>query len=304
MGCDPLPALLRHSCKVSIHAPAWGATRRIPARTSAVPGFNPRTRVGCDSTCTTTPASNTGFNPRTRVGCDQYGIKVLVIDPWFQSTHPRGVRLPYSKEVLRDMCVSIHAPAWGATHLYPEGSSRATLFQSTHPRGVRHGYPDHGAVGGGVSIHAPAWGATRRIPYPVRAMPRFNPRTRVGCDRRASRILPGRWCFNPRTRVGCDAMPKTRPRMLRGFNPRTRVGCDSFHVGTSTYHEKFQSTHPRGVRRGCWLHRRPQRPVSIHAPAWGATFAGVFIPDFLQVSIHAPAWGATVSMFYPVDSRD
>ena len=38
--------------------------------------------------------------------------------------------------------------------------------------------------------------------------------------------------------------------------------------------------------------------VSIHAPAWGATFAlgGVFLG--LKVSIHAPAWGATFTLKY------
>ena len=58
--------------------------------------------------------------------------------------------------------------------------------------------------------------------------------------------------FNPRTRVGCD------PRLCRYFcwvscfNPRTRVGCDR---------------RPAAPVAG-------QRPVSIHAPAWGATAGG------------------------------
>ena len=33
--------------------------------------------------------------------------------------------------------------------------------------------------------------------------------------------------------------------------------------------------------------------VSIHAPAWGATFATSLFGPHYQVSIHAPAWGAT-----------
>jgi hypothetical protein len=33
--------------------------------------------------------------------------------------------------------------------------------------------------------------------------------------------------------------------------------------------------------------------VSIHAPAWGATVAGDTAGDTAGVSIHAPAWGAT-----------
>ena len=36
---------------------------------------------------------------------------------------------------------------------------------------------------------------------------------------------------------------------------------------------RFQSTHPRGVRPVVVDAQRDGRPVSIHAPAWGATFA-------------------------------
>ena len=34
--------------------------------------------------------------------------------------------------------------------------------------------------------------------------------------------------------------------------------------------------------------------VSIHAPAWGATFQEWSEPVHVIVSIHAPAWGATL----------
>ncbi len=34
-------------------------------------------------------------------------------------------------------------------------------------------------------------------------------------------------------------------------------------------------------------------PVSIHAPAWGATQDSTFVFLVYEVSIHAPAWGAT-----------
>ena len=101
---------------VSIHAPAWGATQIE--------------FVGIDF--------QTGFNPRTRVGCDSVVDGVMDRVPVFQSTHPRGVRL-YQGDMhdpsenrfnprTRVGCdglarveypavdgVSIHAPAWGAT---------------------------------------------------------------------------------------------------------------------------------------------------------------------------------------------
>ena len=79
-------------------------------------------------------------------------------------------------------------------------------------------------------------------------------------------------CFNPRARVGRDDAVLKASRTLVGFNPRARVGRDALASG-------------RGALR---------KYVSIHAPAWGATYRGRRLPpNQIQVSIHAPAWGAT-----------
>ena len=77
------------------------------------------------------------------------------------------------------------------------------------------------------------------------------------------------------------------------FNPRTHMGCDlsnSFAPGTIAW---FQSTHPHGVRRYFGGILR-DRPVSIHAPTWGATRQTVQAVGCHRVSIHAPTWGATL----------
>ena len=130
-------AVDRQGLKVSIHAPAWGATRIRRLRQHLRPRFNPRARVGRD------------LSRLLRRGC------MLS----FQSTRPRGARPPLPRapkgatqrfnpraRVGRDddqahgdrsQQVSIHAPAWGATG------------------GIAHGFGQ-----GEVSIHAPAWGAT------------------------------------------------------------------------------------------------------------------------------------------------
>ena len=60
--------------------------------------------------------------------------------------------------------------------------------------------------------------------------------------------------------------------LIGGFNPRTRVGCDAAAAPTVLTAGKFQSTHPRGVRRGIAALALRDSIVSIHAPAWGATF--------------------------------
>ena len=164
--------------------------------------------------------------------------------------------------------VSIHAPAWGATN-HANIGFLYRMFQSTHPRGVRR-MP--------MLIIRQKWMFQSTHPRgvrPYRASSRhpfyhcFNPRTRVGCDRRQRFTQRGAafqsthprgvrplkirrfmlpFSFNPRTRVGCDSISLIFKRRLQSFNPRTRVGCDAME------------------KRGYI-----QRYVSIHAPAWGAT---------------------------------
>jgi hypothetical protein len=66
----------------------------------------------------------------------------------------------------------------------------------------------------------------------------------------------------------CERWQRMRPK--GGFNPRACVGRDK---GPLEGHEFLA--------------------VSIHAPAWGATFEGAAKNPVYAVSIHAPAWGAT-----------
>ena len=100
---------------VSIHASAGEATlsRCAPLRRQRC--FNPRLRGGGDTRCVARWASARSFNPRLRGGGDvrseSYGPP---IDP-FQSTPPRGRRLPRIRN-------------WSAN----------SEFQSTPPRGRRH----------------------------------------------------------------------------------------------------------------------------------------------------------------------
>ena len=98
--------------------------------------FNPRTRVGCDLKSNPRPFAKRSFNPRTRVGCDAY-VDASFDFLAFQSTHPCGVRP------------------------HPIGCVvRRLMFQSTHPCGVRLSMTQWQDMAI-VSIHAPVWGATR-----------------------------------------------------------------------------------------------------------------------------------------------
>ena len=173
------------------------------------------------------PVTLPSFNPRTRVGCDTSPATIRCRSSAFQSTHPRGVR---PRPALRPGAMSCFNPrtrvgcddgtAWEIGFAY--------AFQSTHPRGVRRNNGVQHRPVHRVSIHAPAWGATPHNTSSLLIFWSFNPRTRVGCD--APDPLPvcdGQAGFNPRTRVGCDSIARPIPWPISlSFNPRTRVGCD------------------------------------------------------------------------------
>ena len=148
----------------------------------------------------------------------------------FQSTHPRGVRRAPGWDMShRKRCVSIHAPAWGAT------MTVGSIY----------------AANSTVSIHAPAWGATRRTAATCdwdRPFQSTHPRgVRLSILSAWPRPRRG---FNPRTRVGCDP-PNTGVILRKIFlfqstHPRG-VRPDGLHKSRLIL--AFQSTHPRGVRR-------------------------------------------------------
>ena len=158
MGCDSRPPPVERRGAVSIHAPTWGATYRLPRMPPPL-RFNPRTHMGCDDRgpcrgvhhvvvsihaptwgatrrwrCCRRIADS--FNPRTHMGCD--GKANNDKRARYVSIHAPtwGATLVTQRKVLA-VKVSIHAPTWGAT-----SDTKAEHTLST------------------VSIHAPTWGAT------------------------------------------------------------------------------------------------------------------------------------------------
>ena len=144
--------------------------------------------------------------------------------------------------------VSIHAPARGATGRTLRAGA-AYRFQSTRPRGARH-------RGFSVSERTRVFQSTR-------------PR---GARRDLLRQIHILCSFNPRAREGRDVpvavMPDVPPV---SFNPRAREGRDGGWPTGSRRRGTFQSTRPRGARHVFPRINCPSLPVSIHAPARGAT---------------------------------
>ena len=282
----------RLEAKVSIHAPAWGATCVYVALWRGIIKFQSTHPRGVRPPRLRVAFYRPGFNPRTRVGCDLRLRRIVeryhqvsihapawgatptlascILSTGFQSTHPRGVRLRSTEPSTAPVMWFQSTHPRGVRPCGPARTAPCALFQSTHPRGVRLSWIPSGAWHEDVSIHAPAWGATAAglVAQAIRLVSIHAPAW--GATRPAATSPPPRRGFNPRTRVGCDRRLAVYPAQTTCFNPRTRVGCDTF--------------------TGCHVRRTP---VSIHAPAWGATAGAHVGLHEACVSIHAPAWGAT-----------
>ena len=80
--------------------------------------------------------------------------------------------------------------------------------------------------------------------------------------------------------------------MTRCFNSRTREGCDSFYPSYKSFGNRFQFTHPGGVRR-----ERPQKYNDLSCfnsrTREGCDSASKTSRRKQEVSIHAPGRGAT-----------
>ena len=237
-----------------------------------VPSFNPRTRTGCDVVAQRILDLTGGFNPRPRTGCDTLTLTLAPSLTAFQSTHPHGVRRESLRRRSNRPPVSIHAPARGATTLHSAAGQRHNVSIHAPARGATTTDVGQG-VGGTVSIHAPARGATRlRLRKPQRP-PRFNPRTRTGCDCRGVVCMAHELLFQSTHPHGVrlkgdvadthEAMfQSTHPHGVRpsvicqterpssSFNPRTRTGCDTLAF---VLKEQTAGFNPR-TRTGCdWL---------------------------------------------------
>ena len=116
--------------------------------------------------------------------------------------------------------------------------------------------------------------------------------------------------------MGCEKSHHIGRLATNCFNPRTRVGCEDDVKPLLITGNRFQSTHPCGVRSRR-LDCDSVHDVSIHAPVWGANLpsgsskiktvfqsthpCGVRTVNTANtaigiVSIHAPVWGAKIEM--------
>ena len=200
-GCDIPQNEYKTIFKVSIHAPARGATgsgAENPVVTELFQSTYPRWVRQPPYICT--------FRHAT-----------------FQSTHPRGVRQPIPPPYTQQQSVSIHAPARGATCRIPSRGCKGAVSIHAPARGATD-VQRTASVQRRVSIHAPARGATADISHAWPLESSFNPRTREGCDPcliRALTILGSVSIHAPARGATCYClMPIPQIREFQSTHPR------------------------------------------------------------------------------------
>ncbi len=172
-----MPFALR---RISIHAPARGATSYLDYS------------AGCAS----------DFNPRSREGSDVFRSVFAILIAISIHAPARGATLLFRKAVCTFL-ISIHAPARGATE--NEIAENANSEISIHA-------PARGAtcrkwlitINNPISIHAPARGATTLCINGDKVVLHFNPRSREGSDNALIVLIASCNYFNPRSREGSD----------------------------------------------------------------------------------------------------
>ena len=144
-----------------------------------------------------------------------------------------------------------------------------------------------------VSIHAPAGGATCA---PCRSSP-FHP-VSIHAPAGGATECHKQTFTTIFVSIHAPAGGATRSCARTGFcrpsfNPRARGGRDFHTPPVEQAKRRFQSTRPRGARPPSLIRKAIDSPVSIHAPAGGATEGKLQTRSWEKVSIHAPAGGAT-----------
>ena len=208
---------------VSIHAPAWGATTlRSLSSLPTVFQFTLPHGERRDARMGGLPPRR--FNSRSRMGSDLASWLFLLFVGEFQFTLPHGERLDREQALLR-----------------------AEAFQFTLPHGERLRLVD------------------RSLDFR-----RFNSRSRMGSDIWPGRPRSARLCFNSRSRMGSDLSVSSSIIVRTGFNSRSRMGSDALFLADVKKKRSFNSRSRMGSDKE-WSARQARGRVSIHAPAWGAT---------------------------------
>ncbi len=144
--------------------------------------------------------------------------------------------------------ISIHAPTKGATSRKCSLTIDKCYFNPRTHEGCDSPRTDY-APTSDISIHAPTKGATEG-----KTCCCWTCSISIHAPTKGATVLyfsryNSPFHFNPRTHEGCDVKLVIASRRGRYFNPRTHEGCDNRELEDTLCDGRFQSTHPRRVRR-------------------------------------------------------
>ena len=246
MGCDEVGCNDGISLyRVSIHAPAWGATKK----SLNIPGH--------------------GLFQSTHPHGVRQDPCVLHNLLFFVSIHAPawGATNTIIMDNL-DGAVSIHAPAWGAT-----SSSLLTgvsvMFQSTHPHGVRRCCSEMGKWQGCFNPRT-RMGCDNMGSALQNILPCFNPRTRMGCD-----LIVFYNFTAEKVSIHAPAWGATKTVLEAEDFPKVSIHAPAWGAtlisSVTCFHSQVSIHAPAWGATLLQVKRLPMVLVSIHAPAWGAT---------------------------------
>ena len=230
--------------RISIRAPARGATTVSVCAEFSGSNFNPRSREGSDIDWVSNPLCN-AISIRTPArGATRTWTRLPRLCR-FQSALPRGERLACVGNLTKSCKISIRAPARGATYT-PTQHLSSKLFQSALPRGERHDRRAGDDRSKAISIRAPARGATMRYWQQSKTII-FQSALPRGERPRRWRQQSSRQNFNPRSREGSDG---TGDDFHNYGNISIRAPARGATKHTFFLHRRvlFQSALPRGER--------------------------------------------------------
>ena len=209
--------------EISIHAPARGATTTACASLCTAEHFNPRAREGRDDQCRDSGVELFYFNPRAREGRD-----------------------PREDPKSRQIVISIHAPARGATPA-STGSCATPRFQSTRPRGARL-FPFSRSRQSRRFQSTRPRGARPRQSRRLRSTRNFNPRAREGRDDFSQNLITyGEISIHAPARGATHGCGEKENAPEISIHAPARGATDDLILCTDV--AAFQSTRPRGARR-------------------------------------------------------
>ena len=214
------------------------------------------------------------FNPRSRAGSDGHN------DP---DDHV-------------NIAVSIHAPARGATCNMRVGPPGCRRFQSTLPHGERLQVQTTSLAKGEGFNPRSRTGSDRWPKSPSDLVIEcFNPRSRAGSDVASSQTsLAKANGFNPRSRTGSDCELEADAGDDEVFQSTLPHGERRRSLAARRTRYRFQSTLPHGERRGVRSGRRRSNEVFQSTLPHGERRRSLgCAANAIPVSIHAPARGAT-----------